>query len=365
MDFDRDWADNYYTTDLLTDKVTKGDFDYAHNEDVSLADGWWDSHSFPVEWYRATITGVYSDGDKDLGDDNLFNGVRYGFPRSLESGEANWQESKAIEVGNYPSPLLDKTKAVVKEVVDFTKSTLSKSISGFVASTSNILTLTTGSPVWTHVLVEMPENSNYISFTCQFNNPDEGYLTAYFNDNLILIGDQRFDGNNLIESGEIYVSNLLAKDNWLTFRLDSIDGGQSEISLSDVEIGTITNQADINNDLVVNFDDFASFAGQWLNIGCSEQNEWCQYCDFDQDGAVDTGDLEVISTNWLWEPVERIKGDLNFTGRVDFADYSILASQWLNDCQSPSWCYGCDFDKTGRVELSDLVEFANDWLTTY
>jgi len=368
LDPNRDWADNYYSLDRVTAAYTYGPFLYAHNEDLSLVDGWCNSHSFPHEWYRATATGVYPGSGEELGNDNLFNDIRYGFPRSLEVGETNWINSLAIPVGNQPSPLIDKMKSVVKAAASFIESAIDKSDTGYAITSATTLSLTTGSPVWAHTLLEIPENSNYVSFTYQFNDANEGYLTAYFNENLILVGDQRFDTNDVIESGKIYVGDILEGTNRLTFRLDPIsleDVNTSIVSIANLEIGTITNQADVDSDLTVNFMDFASFADQWHHSDCNEQNEWCQECDFDQSGTVDTNDLEVIATNWLWKPVERIKSDLNFTGKVDFADYGIFANQWMKDCQGPDWCYGCDFDKSGKVELTDLVEFAENWLTTY
>ncbi len=57
-----------------------------------------------------------------------------------------------------------------------------------------------------------------------------------------------------------------------------------------------------------------------------------------------------------------IPGDFTGSYGVNFADYSILANQWMKDCQSPDWCYGCDFDKSGKVDLTDLFEFAENWL---
>jgi len=49
--------------------------------------------------------------------------------------------------------------------------------------------------------------------------------------------------------------------------------------------------------------------------------------------------------------------------RVDFADYSLLASMWLSDqCDSNDGCLGSDFDQSGRVDNSDLKILANSWL---
>jgi hypothetical protein len=367
LDRDRDWADNYYSVDIVPSSLgsTDRNFWHAHNEDLSPVDARINGHSFPHEWYHATITGFYPDTNKPLGNDNVFSdpNIRYGFPRGLEDGEPNWQKSLTISVGNRPPGWIARTKAEVKAIVDFTAIQIRKSTTGLIEALSPVyLHLLTGSPVWARMEPDMSDNANYISFTYQFTGTGNGYLTAYFNQNLILIGDQRFDGNEPQESGKIFVGDIIEQTNLLDFRLDPIDQGQASISISNLVTGTITNKADINSNLAVNFEDFALFAGQWLKADCNEQNEWCQECDIDESGSVDVNDLEYIAANWLWKPAERIKVDLNLTGKVDFVDFSIFASQWMNDCQSPEWCYGSDFDKSGKVDMFDLVVFAENWM---
>ena len=68
-------------------------------------------------------------------------------------------------------------------------------------------------------------------------------------------------------------------------------------------IGWIHFQASI---FKVDWDDLANFVDQWLETGCNAGNDWCEGADL---GGVNT---------------------------VDFVDYSILASYWLDYCP-PDW----------------------------
>jgi len=56
-------------------------------------------------------------------------------------------------------------------------------------------------------------------------------------------------------------------------------------------------------------------------------------------------------------------GDFDCDCDVDFGDYAVFASEWMDvDCNSPDWCYGCDLNKSGSVDLFDLAELAEHWL---
>jgi hypothetical protein len=256
LDFRREWAENYFNTDM-TDFLlswTSGKFKYAHNVDLTPVGGIVQTHTFPHEWYYATITGYYPDG-LQLGNDNLYNGIRYGFPRTLEAGEPNWLESLGLPVGNDPvviSGTIDEkigyeSRLVPVTTQPFADSYVVQSVTGIKNISSDGIRLFTDSPVWVHILVEMPMRTNYVKFTYQFEGAGDGYLTAYFNENLVLIGDQRFDSNQPHDSGEIMVADIMQDNNWLTFRLDPIGEEQASIFISNVEVGsiTITNQIQV------------------------------------------------------------------------------------------------------------------------
>lgn len=368
-----DWADNYFNRNTPTDFLWAGElFDKAHN--VDLTNVGWLSHGFSCDWYYATVTGKYPD-NTDLEDDNLFQEHRYGFPRSLEADEQNWLDSlKELPVGNEPpvgnSSLTgwigQRLKTLRRETQSFVDSYIKPKKDAVINFFSDKLQMFNSPPVWLHALVEMPENANYVKFDYQFTGSGNGYFTAYFNENLILISDQRFDSNALHSSREIYVGDMIEEYNWLTFRLDPIDPNQSSsIDIYSVEIGIITSKTDLDNDLLVNFEDFSAFAGQWAYSDCNEINKWCQGCDFDESGAVDSNDLIIFSNNWLWKPAERLKEDLNYNGTIDLEDIQIFVNQWLNECDRPDWCFGCDLDKSNRVNFTDFAQIAEKWLIEY
>jgi hypothetical protein len=48
---------------------------------------------------------------------------------------------------------------------------------------------------------------------------------------------------------------------------------------------------------------------------------------------------------------------------VDFHDYAILASHWLEtNCNASDWCEGADLDTDGSVDVDDLMLFCEFWL---
>lgn len=59
-----------------------------------------------------------------------------------------------------------------------------------------------------------------------------------------------------------------------------------------------------------------------------------------------------------------LRCDLDGDEDVDFTDFTLLASYWLDAaCHGQSnWCAGADLTGDGMVDLKDLARFANDWL---
>jgi hypothetical protein len=56
---------------------------------------------------------------------------------------------------------------------------------------------------------------------------------------------------------------------------------------------------DLDGDNDVDLLDFAAFAAQWLQSGCTSSNDWCQGCDIDHSGEVGPADLLEITENWF------------------------------------------------------------------
>ena len=94
------WAEHYYTKDF-TLAATHFDLSGAHNVDITDIDGFVKDHKFPYRWYYATIAGSYrqTDREKDQKVVTKSGGLDYGFERSREAGERNWQKSLALKRG--------------------------------------------------------------------------------------------------------------------------------------------------------------------------------------------------------------------------------------------------------------------------
>ena len=95
------WAEHYYTKDL-TFKYNQTDLTSAHNIDITAIDLLIKEHEFPYRWYYATIAGKYRKGDWEARDEVItdYNGLDYGFARSAEAGQKNWQKTLTLEKGN-------------------------------------------------------------------------------------------------------------------------------------------------------------------------------------------------------------------------------------------------------------------------
>jgi hypothetical protein len=114
---------------------------------------------------------------------------------------------------------------------------------------------------------------------------------------------------------------------------------------------------DLNKNGLPDFRDFSDFAQSWADGSCPPP-DWCNKRDFDHSGAVDKDDLQIFSEFWLW-PV----ADIDLNGEVDFIDYAMLCELWgQTSCEFPSWCNGCDFDKSYIVDINDLSQMTEYWL---
>lgn len=95
------WAEHYYTRDI-TLKFTDINLSHAHNVDLTKVTPGVNDHEFPRYWYHATVIGKYAPRRRYHGK-KLFwrtEDTEYGFARSLEAGEQNWQASLKSAIGN-------------------------------------------------------------------------------------------------------------------------------------------------------------------------------------------------------------------------------------------------------------------------
>ena len=102
------WADHYFSRDLSAPASQKP-LPYALNIDLSEIDPRINSHEFPHIWYEATAVGRFT--DRRYKDKPLYNRVgeiEYGYARSLEAGEVNWEYSLRLQGGNEPLMVIAK-----------------------------------------------------------------------------------------------------------------------------------------------------------------------------------------------------------------------------------------------------------------
>ena len=102
------WVDHYFSPDAASE-LTQKPLSNALNVDLSAIDPGPNSHRFPFHWYQATVVGRFI--DKPYKDKPLFTRageIEYGFVRSLESGQTNWDYSRKLQGGNEPVMVIAK-----------------------------------------------------------------------------------------------------------------------------------------------------------------------------------------------------------------------------------------------------------------
>jgi len=86
---------------------------------------------------------------------------------------------------------------------------------------------------------------------------------------------------------------------WLNGKLWSEQPTGRDIFSTDVRL--VCSAADLDGDCDVDFVDYAQFAEEWLNSGCTNLNGFCNGADIEIDGTVNTTDLAKLAQEWLSE----------------------------------------------------------------
>lgn len=111
--------------------------------------------------------------------------------------------------------------------------------------------------------------------------------------------------------------------------------------------------ADLNNDGIVDFHDYAYFAANWRKTGSA------LWGDFDNNLTVNSNDLRLFSDKWLQKTSwYHIPGDIDGDGVVNLVDFSILSSNW----QQTGKLLSGDFNNDDTVDYLDLLILADNWL---
>jgi len=126
---------------------------------------------------------------------------------------------------------------------------------------------------------------------------------------------------------------------------------------------------DLNQDCYVTLADFAELALSWMDEPASAKD------DLYEDGFVDYMDLALFAEDWLlntdwtrWGQegtfrMEKLDLDLDLSGAVDLGDVMVLSEYWLGDGK----CCGAELSGDDIVNFEDFAVIANeyglrDWL---
>jgi len=110
------WSEHYYTRDY-TLQATEMELRAVHNVDLTGIEPGFHEHKFPYRWYYATITGSYGLEGREKRKKLYFTNddIEYGFARSAEAGQENWQKSLTLKKGDSPI-VLKKGKTIMEKI---------------------------------------------------------------------------------------------------------------------------------------------------------------------------------------------------------------------------------------------------------
>jgi hypothetical protein len=76
----------------------------------------------------------------------------------------------------------------------------------------------------------------------------------------------------------------------------------------------------------VDFDEFAQFAQGWR-----QTSDWYRFfaADINNDKKVNFTDFSPLAKDWDQSAAERLYGDLNLDGTVDYLDLGLFVEDWL------------------------------------
>jgi hypothetical protein len=81
--------------------------------------------------------------------------------------------------------------------------------------------------------------------------------------------------------------------------------------------------------------------------------------------VTDSNDPNISDTSnlfYIYRCTNSIDGDINGDCYVNMKDFGRIASEWLDNCQTPEWCHGADIDTSSKVDMEDVRRFCQHWL---
>jgi hypothetical protein len=214
-----------------------------------------DGHAWPYEWYIETI---------------WREGERYGFPLALEAGRPALPSHEAIpgqetfprsgscglteanQVCREPdpedavTPVVPTLQSAFRDAEDFSSAQAEGRLR--VSNTGRVdvmadghgLRLSTGSPVWANLGLELDEGVNILALDYRFTENGEGLLSIYLDGQLVLWADERVAGQETQSEDSIPLGDVASGPHNLLFRLDPFRGLPSAVEVGSVRLGTET-----------------------------------------------------------------------------------------------------------------------------
>ncbi len=159
--------------------------------------------------------------------------------------------------------------------------------------------------------------------------------------NTYVVNDQKYPDVAMKETGEFVIA-------WQSYGQDGSGYGIF------ADIGPAIPCADFTGDWFVNFRDYCILAKEWLKAGNPLT------ADLIDDNRIDRCDLDAFCEQWLSYCYDCNDVDIYTDGKIDFKDYCILATDWLE--QGPN--LGGDFTGNGTVDFIDLKALVLHWAKT-
>jgi len=203
-----------------------------------------------------------------------------------------------------------------------------KSDTGIVEFPSSAMAkLTTGSPVWFVVQVDISDSTNTINYDYKFTSKANGLLSIFVDDQIVFKADEKYAAEGINHSEPIWVGNLEPGKHSLAFRLDGLTEIQSSVEISNVRLGF--SYGDVLPD-----EDNDSIADEFDNCPSAFNPD-----QVDSDG------------NGTGDACESIPGDLDGNDDVDLADLNVFRAS-LGTC-------------TGAVNFNSICDYDGDGCVTY
>jgi hypothetical protein len=128
---------------------------------------------------------------------------------------------------------------------------------------------------------------------------------------------------------------------------------------------------DLNGDCSVGTGDLSILSLNWLRTDCNSGNGFCDGADIDKNGRADFSDFVLLAADWLSKDCQYPCGcqkrpypvaDLTHDCSVDIYDLMVFVEEWLNSCNWLNFnCRDADFHRDGLVNFEDFATFSNNW----